>query len=369
MTPIQPGWRRWLVRGLVSLVSLAVVLLGLEGLLRSRPTLLGDGFANGALSRYTARAGGIYYSDRQLRMHFMIPDLTTTMYANGYVWQHGTDALGFRNRPLHVPAEVMLLGDSIVYGQGVEFPDTLGAQLERLSGRTVANLGRQGDCAYQEAYLLTAFVDVFKPRWVFYVFSPNDIVDLYVYLSDQAMRDFVAQPVAAITYPARVEPAKALAERERRLRRRPLLQKIEDGSYVMKMFRWLASEVRKRRATSFQQAAITLNAPRRQADAVDVSHDPGSLGWRYTAHAIAYMHLVASRAGARLVAVSLGDRAQSDLVRASAARAGVAYLDAREVVEAGDSWLPRDGHLSPAGARHLATLAADFIARDPSATR
>jgi len=51
--------------------------------LRLRPTLLGYAYANGALSRYTVRSGGIYYRDRNLRMNFMIPNFQTTMYANG----------------------------------------------------------------------------------------------------------------------------------------------------------------------------------------------------------------------------------------------------------------------------------------------
>jgi len=97
--------------GLV-VVAILVVLGVLEVVLRLRPTLLGDAYANGALSRYTVRAGGIYYRDRNLRMNFMIPNFETTMYANGYVWHHQTDALGFRNAVLHIPADVVLLGDS-----------------------------------------------------------------------------------------------------------------------------------------------------------------------------------------------------------------------------------------------------------------
>src|SRR5437773_5664824 len=68
------------------IVAAILVVLGvLEIVLRVRPTLLGQGFASGALSRYTVRAGGIYYRDRNLRMNFMIPNYETTMYANGYV--------------------------------------------------------------------------------------------------------------------------------------------------------------------------------------------------------------------------------------------------------------------------------------------
>src|SRR5438876_8834213 len=165
------------IAGRIALVlgSVLIVLLALELTLRAWPTLLGHAFANGALSRYTSRAGGIYYADRGLRMSFMIPNHSATMFANGYVWRHRTDALGFRNDTLHVPADVMLLGDSVVYGHGVDFEHTIGYALEQRSGLRVVNLGRQGDCAFQEAYLLTAYRPVFKPSVVVHVFSPNDI--------------------------------------------------------------------------------------------------------------------------------------------------------------------------------------------------
>ena len=67
----------------LGLLGLGVVLslLALEATLRVWPTLLGYGFASGALSKYTTRDGGIYYRDRNLGMNFMIPNFRTTMYA------------------------------------------------------------------------------------------------------------------------------------------------------------------------------------------------------------------------------------------------------------------------------------------------
>src|SRR2546427_9983466 len=220
----------------------ATILVGLgvlEVVLRLRPTLLGSAYANGALSRYTVRSGGIYYRDRNLRMNFMIPNFKTTMSANGYVWPHQTDALGFRTASLHIPADVVLLGDSLVYGQGVDFEDTLGNRLEERSGLRVVNLGLQGDCAFQEAYRLTAYIDVFAPRFVVYVFTPNDIEDLYVYLSDAAMEAFIAQPVEAVRYPERIPPDVALREREEKIRHRPFWKRVEEESYVFKMGRFI----------------------------------------------------------------------------------------------------------------------------------
>src|SRR2546430_7788349 len=82
----RAGARVALRLGLV-VATILVVLGVLEVVLRLRPTLLGDAYANGALSRYTVRAGGIYYRDRNLRMNFMIPNFMRRL----------------RNAPLHIP--------------------------------------------------------------------------------------------------------------------------------------------------------------------------------------------------------------------------------------------------------------------------
>src|SRR2546428_8250861 len=109
----------------IAVVSLLITFGVLEAVLRAKPTLLGYAYANGALSKYTTRAGGIYYSDRNLRIHFMIPNHTAEMFANGYRWHHQSDSLGFRNPEPRVPADVVILGDSLVYGHGVEVEDTV----------------------------------------------------------------------------------------------------------------------------------------------------------------------------------------------------------------------------------------------------
>lgn len=143
---------------------------------------------------------------------------------------------------LHIPADVVLLGDSVVYGHGVDFEHTLGHYLETRSGLRVANLGRQGDCAYQQAYLLGTYLPVFTPRYAVYVFSSNDITDLYGYLSDEAMRSFIAQPLDRITYPPRIDPEQAVGDRERRLRARSLLKRAEQELYVAKMLRCASAQ-------------------------------------------------------------------------------------------------------------------------------
>ena len=354
-------------RGLVGKLALVaasilLVLGALEATLRRWPTLLGQEFANGALSRYSTKDGGIYYYDRRLRIHFMVPNYRTTMYYNGYVWEHETDTLGFRNRPLHVPADVVLLGDSVVYGHGVNFEHTVGHLLEQRTGLRVANLGRQGDCAFQEAYLLTAYLPLFRPRVVVHVFSPNDIDDLYTYLSDAAMQAFIAEPVARIAFPPRTNPTRLVAERERSLRARSLGRRAEEDLYVMKMFRWLGHRYREWRPS----ASIAEAAPisKRTFDVADVNADPTSLGWRYTEHALAYMKFVAERGRARFLTASVVQGRQRDILRDIAARNGLEVVDTAALFS-GPSFLPNDGHLTPHGARTLADLFAARLERLP----
>jgi hypothetical protein len=346
----------------LAVASVLVVLAALELTLRRWPTLLGHAFANGALSRYTTGAGGIYYWDPALRIHFMIPNHRATMYYNGYVWEHETDALGFRNRPLFVPADVVVLGDSVVYGHGVDFEDTLGHRLAQRTGLRVANLGRQGDCAFQEAYLLATHLSVFKPRLVVHVFSPNDVDDLYAHLSDAAMRAFIAQPVDGVTWPPRTDPAALLAGRERKLRRLSLARRLEENLYVAKMLRWLRYRYREWRRTASRAEA----APPRPADVASPSTDPASLGWRYTDHALAYMRHLTGQAGARFLTVPFVEGRQLEILREIAGRHGIEVVDTAPVF-AGPSTLPNDGHLSPYGARLMAEVIAARVEGRPAA--
>ena len=150
----------------VLLLSLVALLAGLTVLVQRVPGVLGYEFASGVWSRYNTRPDGIYYEDPVLRMNFMLPNYRTEMYYNGHTWTHQTDALGFRNPHTMTEADVILLGDSFIYGHGIEIEQTVGRALERLTPYSVVNLARQGDCALQEAYLLTRHIGRFRPRHV-----------------------------------------------------------------------------------------------------------------------------------------------------------------------------------------------------------
>ncbi len=190
-----------------------------------------------------------------------------------------------------------------------------------------------------------------------HVFSPNDIEDLYKFLSDAAMRAFIAQPLDQITYPPRTDPAQLLAERERKIRQRSLGRRLEEDLYVLKMFHWLGSRYREWRPS----ASIAEAASReRRFDVENASTDPASLGWRYTEHALAYMQHRAERAGARLLEAPFVEGRQLQILRDIAARHAIDLVDTAPVI-ADRSFLPNDGHLSPHGARVMADLIAAYL--------
>jgi hypothetical protein len=350
---VRRGLRRAAGNALLVVAATAVALGGLELLLRARPTLLGHAFANGVLSKYTDGAGGIFYKDRQAQTRFMIPNFTTQMYFNGYVWTHQTDALGFRNKALSIPADIALLGDSFIYGHGVDFESTVGSFLERLTGRSVANLARQGDCALQQAYLVTEFLPILRPRYVLYFYFENDIADLYVFLNAGTMQAFINQPLESIRYPHRLEPAQALSERDERLRQRSLLARLKRWSYVYRVSRWL------KRYSDLGERDPALGAGHT---------DEQAPGWRYTKKAILYMREVSRRHDARFAIVPITPTTprHGDILRRFAAEEEIDFIDTSGLTMADTSlWLPGDHHFSPAGARRFAELAAAYVEAHP----
>jgi hypothetical protein len=330
-----------LIKALVLLVSSGICLLGLELVLRIQPSLLGDVFANGVQSTYHTGPGGIYYRDPTLRMHFMIPNFTTQMSYNGYVWTHESDAYGFRNRRTAIPADIVLLGDSYIYGHGVDFEFTVGSFLEQLTGLSVANLARQGDCSFQQAYLLTEYIGVFRPRIVFYMFSVNDIADLTAFLTRAEMQAFIDQPVERIGYPPRAAATRVDLPSS--------LRRLWNVPYVFKAFRWLMW----RFGVGPALAAPETGRP----------EDGDSLEWRYTKKAIAYMQYVAAKHGAELVVAPITpfDRRDAEILGATAKAYGLPLVDTASLTIADAAlWLPRDGHFSPTGARRMAELLAPY---------
>jgi len=352
--------RAWVLNLNLSVLT-SLALLGLfEASLHVYPQMLGHTFANGVFSKYNTSATGIYYRDYALKMNFMVPNFKTQMYYYGYTWEHQTDEFGFRTVPGRVRTDVAILGDSFVYGHGMQFSNTVAARLEQYTGMTVSNLGRQGDSAWQEAFLLTEHIDRVRPRYVVYVYFQNDIRDLYDYLTDDELNGFLAAPVTELRFPKRGELSVLLTERSRRnndeeksrslselLRRRVLLSRVPDLVGFAKKEQALDSRIAK--------SGNDLN-------------DEHSLGWRVEKHFVRYMHWLSREHNAAFLIVPIVPDAPRhfEILRRLAADEGIPFVDTSSMARSKEElWLPRDMHLSEAGAKLLAQLIGDSLFQKP----
>jgi len=174
-----------------ALLALALAEAGLRLALTRLPTPLADELGTG----YVDFGDGIYRFDPALNMERMRPHYRREMFFNGYFWLHQTDWMGFRNPTDRHHDDIVLIGDSMIYGHGLEETSTVRSHLERLLGRPVANLGLQGGAMDTEYETLRHDTVRLSPQWVFIFFLNNDITDIESRLPDDEIRRFLALPV------------------------------------------------------------------------------------------------------------------------------------------------------------------------------
>jgi len=129
---------------LIAVYTLIPILL-FDGALRFWIHHLPMNLKNLLLSRYEAGPDGIYFHDPRWDMHLMKPGYDAEMFYNGYRWHHHANKQGIRSETDFQRADVVLLGDSQVYGHGLQERETIASRLEALDGLKTANLGVQGD--------------------------------------------------------------------------------------------------------------------------------------------------------------------------------------------------------------------------------
>jgi hypothetical protein len=109
------------------LAALVLAELSLRLSLSYLPLPLADALCTG----YVDFGDGIYRFDPTLNTERMRPHYRREMFFNGYYWHHQTDWMGFRNPKDRSHVDIALIGDSMVYGHGLEEPSTVRSNLER----------------------------------------------------------------------------------------------------------------------------------------------------------------------------------------------------------------------------------------------
>ena len=166
--------------------------LGLRLLAPKLPPAIG----NDTVHCYSTRPGGMYFLDGPSHLRFCYPNDSRLALANHFAWQHRTDERGLRNPP-NCESEVLLLGDSFIYGHGVEESQNLAARLRTDHGWKVYNLARQGDGLTEQFVLFQLYRQELKPKRILLFAFVNDFGDITQVRSPEEM---ARPPELADTY-------------------------------------------------------------------------------------------------------------------------------------------------------------------------
>jgi len=361
--------RRSVLYALSFLMLLAAIAAALfEGALRLRPGLLGGQVANVAYTGYHWQRGGIYALDPHVGP-LMKPNVRRPMYWAGRWWTHEANRRGFRG-PCPDRTDVVFLGDSMIYGHGVENEATAPSRFAQITGLGTANLGQQGTSLPQSWLIFERKGVPLRPRAVLVCAHPTDVEDAITIYGPQMLARWLAsapgsfEPMAREEYQprARFSPARLWLEE--------IALPLYAGGVPGALWRcWRAGLLRAGPGDARGDERFVPVEVEEPFGAPEAA--PGSderLGWEAQKRALLEIRRAAAAIGARVVVFDLGyPRPFSRAVEGAAAELGLAYSPAgRRVLEralAGeDLYLSRDGHWNPAGcdaiARELAPLGA-----------
>ncbi len=367
--PRAPATGRFLRLLRLALATGAAVLAigAAEGLLRLRALPLGEAAARYVHGCYEPSQPRRYIHTkiRQLRLRIHRPDFEADCYFQGYSWRHRSDGFGWRNPETWQSAQVVVLGDSIVYGHGVEEEQTTPHFLRGLLGRRVVNLGVTGASPVHYLAFLRNFALPLGPRVIVVLSFGNDLADVAKIRTAGELERFVRTGEGR---ESRVFPRAKLLERARLpgghravwLDRLALYRLVD---YRLKLWRAGGSPPGIELGDGASPAAagrLDLTPP--ADDVLDRMED--WLTVAYLRRALAMMADSSREAGAALVVGHVGRRTDADwmlrrVLREMAAEHGFHYFDT-PVLE-GPHRLPGDGHLSEAGHRLLAETLAAFL--------
>ncbi len=277
------------------------------------------------------------------------------MFFNGYSWQHQTDSRGLRHPREIDSAPIVLLGDSMIYGHGVEQEDTVREQLERILQVPVANLGVQAGSLHHEYRLLQDPGLSLHPRLAIVFFLKNDPDDLTHWFSDEEMLRVVRAPGDPLEVSYFTPRSRTLTE---------YLSEKLTGFYAVRAWQTLA-----RLLGENLSGPGEAHASRRQL----WRSDREQIAMAFHNELLRRMNRLARQNGIVLlhVFIDTGFRPQRErmfkrVLNTVCAKEGIPFLDLGPVLaeareEGIEPLLPDDGHFSPAGARIVAETLARWI--------
>lgn len=359
----RPTWRQKLV---AASLGTAVTIAMLELVLRlpnERMPLVLSNYLGSCYEDDVATP--IWDIDPRLDLRWPRPHVDTVCELNHHRWHHRSDQLGFRNPVDQRHVDVAILGDSMVYGHGVEEPDTAASVLRGRLGLRVANLGVVAASPVDYLAYVNHVVPRLSPRVVVIFLYRNDLSDVNRARTRADMERFVVEGrgrESLVLPPAYFRDASRFRE--------PTSAPVRFASHS-RVFRFLR----------FHYLVHVVHAPMDFRRPFRARQDD-VLAARYTRALLGAADDALRRQGCRLVLAHMpsgtarGTRpdARAEFLRergrAFAEELGVPFFDPESAFRGADDrpdsslFLGRDFHLSVRGHRRLAHALAAFLRRE-----
>jgi lysophospholipase L1-like esterase len=305
---------------------------------------------------------GFFSARPGVRLHK--PHFETNCKFNRRSWRHRSDQLGNRNPEDWERADVLLLGDSMVYGHGVEEAETFASLLRAETGRCVVNAGQTDTSAVEHLVKVRSFVPLLRPKVVLVFLYRNDLFDVRRARTPDQVRALVERgdaPETRTYTPAELfesaEPAPSLRNLffDRLLIARVALyywRRGEPDRFAAFWMRDADSRTTNEQALAYQRAALEkmLESARATGSKLVLAYMPTSGIARSTAERRGNRTRREVRAVAESLRLPCFDPSPL-FVRADGTSDAAAYLE--------DDW-----HLNAEGHRRLAHALAEFLRRE-----
>ena len=325
---------------LIGTVFMFIILL--EFLLSINPTIFLEPMHSSLLiSKYTYYYDGIYEYDPELKMKFMKPNFKAKMFWGGYRWLHKTDKYGFRNPTDRDKVDIVLLGDSLIYGHGVNQDQTVAYFLENFTSYSVENLARTPDSSFQEIYMLNKYGLNFQPKYVLYFFFSNDLYDVANVLSKEQVMEFIETPIENITFKER-------AQIKRSKFKGFILSILSQRPYILGAYSLVKNDI---------------NQPSTKLD----EQNGSSLEWNYTKKAILQMKYASDLANAEFIIIPITHEnpswnpEQFSTLYDFSSQNNISFIDISPVFNMSSYYLQNDGHYNEDGSKAVAAIVAKYL--------
>ncbi len=317
------------------LITIILFFLFLEITLRIFPGMFGQAVENQLKTKYNSAEQGIYIFNPDTKIRMMKPNFETTAYYNGYYWNHKTDSRGFRNEKEYSQADIILLGDSMIYGHGLDFNKTMPFFLEQNTNYSVYNMARQGDSVFEEKYILFNYAKQLNPKYVFYFFFELDAADLSVKLNKKEIDFFVSE-----------QDLNDFTVKE-------FPEKQNTGKNITK---WILEK------SNLALALYTISTMQNQSNLIPEEPLFNSAEWKYEEKSLKQMKLYSDSINAELIIVPLTKiEEQKNKLKEIAEQNSIEFLDTKELMFNENFRLENDRHLNEQGQKELALIIEEYL--------